>query len=180
MAAKMHSVIPGGKMIDSHFETVRVTRRSFSLSKKNTIIAALAVFVVVIALGVMLATRSRALYPVMSGGKYGYIDKSAKVAIPPQFDRAGLFAEGMAAVAVGNRWGYIDRSGKLAIPPQFDLADPFSQGVALVGIGPKLGYIDKNGKFIINPRYDGAGQFGNGLAPVLVNGTGATSTRTKK
>ena len=31
--------------------------------------------------------------------KYGFIDKSGKVVIEPQFDRAGSFSEGFARVA---------------------------------------------------------------------------------
>ena len=114
-----------------------------------------------------------ALFPVKVGGKYGYMTKWGKIAITPQFDDEGVFAEGLAPVKLGRAWGYIDQNGKLAINPQFEAADPFSDGAALVGSGYRYGYIDKAGKFIINPQFDGAGRFANGLAPV-----GASSTRT--
>lgn len=65
-------------MMDSNIETVRLTRRSFSLSKKNTIVLAAVVLIALIALGTWLALRSRPLYPIMSGGKYGYINKSGR------------------------------------------------------------------------------------------------------
>ena len=87
------------------------------MSKKDALIAAIVVLVVLIALGAWLATRSRPLYPVMSGGKYGYIDKSAKVAIPPRFDEGGNFSEGMAVVRMEGKYGYIDKSGKAVIAP---------------------------------------------------------------
>ena len=108
----------GDKMMDSNVETVRVTRTPFALSKKHTLVAAIVVLAVLVGVGLWLGANSSALYPVMSVGKYGYMNKSAKVVIPPQFDRAGLFADGLAAVAVGNRWGFIDQSGKLAIAPR--------------------------------------------------------------
>src|SRR5690242_9436226 len=84
-----------------------------------------------------------ALFPVKVNGKYGYITKSGKIAINPQFEDEGVFADGLAPVKTGGRWGYIDTSGKFAINPQFDIADPFSDGMALVGSNYRYGYIDK-------------------------------------
>ena len=97
------------------------------------------------------------LYPVQVNGKFGYINRSGKMAIQPQFDDAQEYAGGFAAVSMGKRWGYVDTQGKLVIAPQFDLADPYSDGYAMVGAGPRLGYIDKAGKYVINPQYEGAG-----------------------
>src|SRR5712692_7147714 len=46
-------------------------------------------------------------------GKWGYIDKTGKMIISPQFDQAWGFQEGLAAVKIhsedGNgKWGFID------------------------------------------------------------------------
>jgi WG repeat protein len=53
------------------------------------------------------------------GGKFGYIDKTGKVVITPQFFVAQDFAEGLAAIrieeAVGSKFGYIDRTGQMVI-----------------------------------------------------------------
>src|SRR6185503_11490627 len=38
------------------------------------------------------------LFPVKSDGKYGYMDKSGKLVIKPQFAGASRFSEGLAAV----------------------------------------------------------------------------------
>src|SRR5258708_5901695 len=120
--------------------------------------------------GLFQSNQGKSLHPAQSGAKYGYMDRSGKMLIPPQFDAAGSFSNGLAPVRVGAKWGYIDTKGVLAINPQFDLADPFSQdGLAVVGIGGKLGFIGKNGQFAVNPMYEGAGEFGDGLAPVAVN-----------
>jgi len=51
--------------------------------------------------------------------KVGYINKNGKVAIPPQYDYAGCFSEGLAQVLVGDKVGYIDKSGKFKIKPMF-------------------------------------------------------------
>jgi len=81
------------------------------------------------------------LYPIPSHGKYGYIDRSGKVVVEPQFIAAGDFHEGRAwvkaagadAAAAGeSRYGYIDATGKIVIAPRFLFASDFSEGVALV------------------------------------------------
>ena len=69
---------------------------------------------VVLAASFLLGCASTAsLYPVKSNGKYGYIAKSGKLAINPQFDDAGKFSQGLAPVKIGNSWGYVDTAGKL-------------------------------------------------------------------
>src|SRR4051812_29811116 len=61
------------------------------------------------------------LFPVVVGGKWGYIDKAGKIVINPQFDGATRFAKGgLAEVYMAGRVGYIDKSGKLVINPQFN------------------------------------------------------------
>ena len=42
---------------------------------------------------------------VKLGNKFGYIDKSGKVKVNPQFDSAGDFSDGLALVALGRRYG---------------------------------------------------------------------------
>ena len=68
------------------------------------------------------------LFPVVVGGRWGFVNKSGEIVINPQFDRAEGFAEGLAPVKMG-RWGYVDPAGKVAINPQFDRADSFSEGL---------------------------------------------------
>ena len=65
-----------------------------------------------------------ALFPVTVGGRWGFVDKSGQTVINPQFDRAEVFADGLAPVRMG-RWGYVDPSGKVVINPQFDNAAVF-------------------------------------------------------
>ena len=66
--------------------------------------------------------------------KCGFIDKSGKVVIEPQFDDVGAFIEGLAWVKKDGKWGFIDKSGKVVIEPQFDGAGDFSEGLAWVVI----------------------------------------------
>src|ERR1039457_1334852 len=126
-----------------------------------------------------VCTAATILYPVVVGGRWGFVNKSGETVINPQFDRAEIFAEGLAPVKMG-RWGYVDPAGKIAINPQFDRADGFSEGLAAVrmggggpapfddprpwspwhgGGGGRYGYINTDGKYIINPQFDDAGAF---------------------
>jgi hypothetical protein len=57
------------------------------------------------------------------GGKYGFIDRQAKLVVAPQFDGVwlGTFKQGLASVRIGDdktgKWGFIDKHGRFAINP---------------------------------------------------------------
>ncbi len=95
----------------------------------------------------------------------GFIDKSGKEVIPPQFHNFRNFSEGLAAVEVEGKWGFIDKTGRIVIEPAYDVAKRFSEGVAVVAIGEDILLIDRNGRTIWSRSmnvftlniYDGAG-----------------------
>ena len=76
-----------------------------------------------------------ALFPVVKDGKCGYIDRTGKVIIEPQFHSAFPFSEGLAALEIDGKFGFIDTAGKIAIKPQYDCAFDFREGLAAVRIG---------------------------------------------
>jgi hypothetical protein len=82
---------------------------------------------------------------------YGYTHKSGVLVIPAQFEGAGVFSEGLAAVKLHGRCGYIDKSGRMVITPRFDAAHPFSHGLAHVRVGERWGYINVTGTYVWNP-----------------------------
>lgn len=108
-------------------------------------------------------------------GKWGFIDKTGKMVIAPQFQETDLlsgvvFSEGLAAVRIGNivtgKCGYIDTTGKFVIEPQFNCAMSFSDGLARVQVNGKWGYINKNGKKLIKLVLDDAMDFSEGFSAV--------------
>lgn len=102
--------------------------------------------------------------------KFGFIDRTGKFAIPPQFRRVGDFSEGLAAVQLADaNWpgnlAYINQNGEVVIKSmstfpnnpdkvEYDLHNyRFCGGVARVSLGKKedddaVGYINKEGKLI--------------------------------
>lgn len=103
---------------------------------------------------VFAQTKDKAmpLFWVMENGKYGYIDKTGKVVIKPQYENTMGFNEGLAATKYGGKYGYIDTKGKWIIKPQFDFTYMFSDGLAMVEIDKKTAWIDKTGKIVIKPQ----------------------------
>ncbi|MGB0766766.1 MAG: WG repeat-containing protein [Phycisphaeraceae bacterium] len=98
--------------------------------------------------------------------EFGYINRAGKVVIPPRYEMAHDFGEGLAAVRIKShdRWGFIDRDGKRVIPPQFQAVDRFSEGLCAVAKNGTWGYIDPDGDEAIAYRFDEARQFLEGLA----------------
>src|SRR6516164_8860197 len=110
------------------------------------------------------------LATIKQGGQWGYMNKTGKMVIQPQFKQALRFSEGLAAVKSGDKWGYIDKSGKLAIAPQYEMAYQHVEGLAAVKDGGKWGFIDNTGKMIIAPQFEEAFGFSEGLVDVKQGG----------
>lgn len=108
------------------------------------------------------------LYPISVHAKYGYIDRTGQLAVQPQFDDAGEFAEGLAPVMTGRAWGYIDQTGAFTAHPQFDEARQYSEGLAAVRVGDRFGYIGREGAYVIPPQFEAATQYHEGLAAVRI------------
>jgi hypothetical protein len=119
---------------------------------------------------------SQGLFPAsLDGKKWGYIDKTGKWAIEPQYAGARGFSEGFAGASDG-RWGYIDQTGTWVIQPQFLAVAEFSEGVApaagregdVTHPHTLTGFIDQEAGWVIEPKYVKAQPFSEGLAAVVV------------
>jgi hypothetical protein len=104
---------------------------------------------------------------------YGFVDRQAKMAIPPQFLPAGEFSDDPANLPLGGLgpdWVYFDRTGKviIRISKGSHLEDPdlFSSGRLRVKDGFTWGYKDASGAWAIPAKYNDAENFKDGLARV--------------
>ena len=86
--------------------------------------------------------------------KWGFVDKTGKVVINPQFSSVSNFSDDKCGVRNDEgKWGFINKEGKIVINHQFDGAGDFQNGKCVVEFGDKVGAIDKDGKYIINPQF---------------------------
>lgn len=103
---------------------------------------------------------SDGLLRFQNNGKFGYLDESLNVKIPPKYF-AMEFRGGLAKVEINGKWGFMDKKERLVIEPMFDRISGkgfrensvFVDGLALAAIGEKIGVIDRKGKFVIQPEY---------------------------
>lgn len=142
------------------------TRRPLILFGSGLLLTTLAMVTVFPGIEAHLIQRRTAplgMARVKLSGKWGYIDRTGRIVINPQFEEAGDFSEGLARVKVGGKWGYIDRTGRFLINPQFEEAGDFSQGLARVKLGGKWGYVDRRGEVVISPQFSEASDFSRSL-----------------
>src|SRR6476620_6568153 len=122
------------------------------------------------------------LFPVSVEQKTGFIDARGKVRIPPQFDFANVFSEGLALFGHWEpdrktdpfsrmfkaKHGFINPAGEVVIPPTFDQALSFKDGLAPVRVGKKWGCLGGKGTVVIEPQFEHAEEFSEGLGIVGV------------
>ena len=124
-----------------------------------------------LAAGVALAQAgSDYLFPIRDGKKFGFINRSGKVVVPPKYDAVGQEHEGRISVYEGSHAGYIDLSGKVVVPPQYDSADDFKESREIVRVGSKASLIDPNGTVIGELPHRPLGAFHQGLLRVQASG----------
>jgi hypothetical protein len=128
---------------------------------------------------------------------WGFIDRTGRFAIAPQYDGVDSFSEGLARVSVSSEvgsTGYVDRRGNFEIPARLSYGSSFHEGLAAVIIGGpcritnggscarsefkptqpdatydcRYSFIDKSGKPVSDLRFDDAQDFSEGLAPVRI------------
>lgn len=118
------------------------------------------------------------LHPVRDAtGKWGFIDRTGRFHIKPQFDGADEFSDGVAYVWVWDgkhrKNGIVDTSGKFTeLPETNNYHVAFHDGLARIetpsGQERKYGYMDKTGRVVIPPQFYDSGHFSEGLAWISV------------
>ncbi len=114
---------------------------------------------------------SEGLAMVIVEGKNGYIEKSGKYQIRPQYNYSSVFfSEGFAVVRKEDKSFFINKNGDSVFTEKYEYAKPFTESLAAVEKNGKWGYINHQGQMIIEPSFDRVQSFSEGLAPVQVNG----------
>lgn len=99
--------------------------------------------------------------------KWGYINKSGKFVIQPQFVMAYDFHDGIARVQLDPMsYQFIDKTGKFVFETKYGMASDFNEGLAAVMVNGRWGFIDREGKMVIEPKFESSGDFHDGFAVV--------------
>lgn len=118
------------------------------------------------------------------GSKYGYMDETGKIVIPPRYEYAFSFVENLGRVGEKRgdviKWGLIDHLGNQVVAITYDWLGELSDGrVAFTtkeSGRAKVGYFDAAGKVVIPPIFDFGEKFNEGVALV---GQGSTARNAK-
>ncbi|MCE3228893.1 MAG: repeat protein [Bacteroidetes bacterium] len=106
--------------------------------------------------------------------KTGFIDRTGKFVIKPQFDFTGSFRNGFAPVCKNDQWAFIDKTGKPVCGYIYADAEDFYCGRAAVKQEKKgsWGYADTTGKLVIPCQFDYSSEFDEqkGSAYVFIKG----------
>lgn len=137
-----------------------------------------------------IAVFSQGVAAVKQNGKWGYASVDGKEILPPAYDLAYPFSEGVGVVAAADHTllAIVDKTGKqipiketLKIDGRFAM---FGNGLLLVSNGKKWGYLNAEGRLAIACKYAAAQPFSEGLAAVLlseywyyIDANGATAIR---
>jgi hypothetical protein len=111
------------------------------------------------------------------GLKFGFLDKSGRIAVPPIYDEVMNFKEGLALVRLGENEGFVNGRGEAVVPIIYDSfgyylmqANEFHEGLARVRLNGKWGYVNTSGEVVIPFEFDTASYFSEGLTSVGKDG----------
>lgn len=120
--------------------------------------------------GVKTPEAQGRLFPVQVNGKWGYIDRSGTLIVPPQFEAAEPFAEGLGVVKRLGRYGAVQSDGTMAIQPIFSKLHPPSEGLLAYQESGRWGFLSSSGRKVIETRFEEVRPIHEGLARVKSGG----------
>lgn len=110
--------------------------------------------------------------------KYGYMNTEGVIVIPPEFDEASEFRDGVAVVYLNNQYCAINQKGEVIYTSNGVLKN-FSNGMAVISeeVGNDIlyGYIDTNGEVVIQPQFQRAYNFTSNDTAYVYQGKGVYS-----
>ena len=89
------------------------------------------VFIICLFIGIapsFAQPANMSLIPYRKGNSWGYASPDRKIVIAPEYEDAGFFYSGYAAVKKGGKYGYINTSGVTVIPFRYYIAKQFRYG----------------------------------------------------
>jgi hypothetical protein len=106
-----------------------------------------------------------------SGDKYGFLNLSGDIQIPPIYTEAQNFSEDLAVVKSGDFMGCVDTQGSWVIPPCYKKIFSFYRGYATFKSDNGMyGLINSNGDVVLEPVYEFLFRNVEGLTGVYVDG----------
>src|SRR5215471_618019 len=118
-----------------------------------------------------LTTRyfSSGLAAVKIGEKWGFVDATGSQVIPPKFDAAYYFRDGVAVAGLDSGEVLIDKTGK-TVASGYRIVGLVTAGRVPASRDDKEGYLDPHGEITIPFLYESVRSFSGGLAAVKQNG----------
>lgn len=104
---------------------------------------------------------------------YGYLALNGTEAIPPIYESAEDFQDGLGLVKRNEKeWALITTSGELIATYPYPLVSQYGNGLLLfsTSLGGPYGYINSKGEEVIKPQFQSAQGFRNGVAIVSEQG----------
>ncbi len=99
-----------------------------------------------------------------SSARFGFIDRSGKIAIPQQYSYAFDFVDGLARVKMNDHFAFINRIGKVVLSVDGTDASDFSEGLAAIKLENGWAYVNSSGRPAFSERFEYAHTFSQGLA----------------
>ena len=105
--------------------------------------------------GEFILDFQQGLLALRKGEKWGFIDKTGKWAISPEWDDVDIFHEdGLAIVTKDKKLGFVDTRGNLVIPATWFEARHMSGGVVAVRDETKWGLLNTDGTTVVEPAWE--------------------------
>ena len=124
--------------------------------------------------GVLHRPFSSGLAAVRVGQKYGYMDRTGKLAIAARFTSADDFSDGFAMACDQDGCGYLDPAGRGAVGYGFMGSAPVKGGVACLSLAMAMGrqrvVLRRVDGTVIPGEWEGCGSMSEGLIAVRLGG----------
>ena len=126
--------------------------------------------------------QGQTTWPVKVNKKWGLIDSTGNLVIPPNFDAIGEMEDGFAIVMSNQTYGVIREDGKIVVPLKYNmiLRNATNNRILMLNQGGEIfngmtrggkwGFFNETAETVMEPAYDSFGPFTDQLVKVSNNG----------